>query len=118
MSLELKTVVICEPRNKRHVKSALVALSCYDADWSGDNGKEHLRKEAKEAGYNNNADYFADKFVDALPNDYVKEAVRPVVESYVNAWMGHDSYYADYQVEVTEGTVGELIISLAYIDNE
>ena len=118
MSLELKTAIIRVPRNKEHVKAALIALSRNDADWSGDNGEEYLRKEAKDAGYNNNADYFADKFVDALPKDYVKDAVRPVVEAYVNAWLGHDSYYADYQVEVTEGVAWEMIISLAYIDNE
>lgn len=118
MSLELKTVIINNVYDKDDIKTALVALSCYDADWSGNNGEEYLRKEAKDAGYDNNAAYFADKFVDALPDSYVKEAVRPVVESYVNAWMGHDSYYADYQVKVTKGTVGELIISLAYIDNE
>lgn len=118
MSLELKTAIVYDINIKKYIKSALITLSCDDADWSGNNGQEYLRKEAKDAGYDNNADYFADKFVDALPEDYVRAAVRPVIESYVNAWIGHDSYYKEYQLEVTDGTVGEMIISLAYIDNE
>ena len=125
MSLNLKTITIDNIEDKEDIKAALIALAGDDGDLLGYNGEEYLRDDAKKAGYNNNADFYADKAIKSLP-DYVygsHNKLSEAIKQFVYDWMESDQYYVDYRVETClieqsidpDNNVG-MYISLAYID--
>ena len=118
MSLQLSDVRIFDIKDKKEIKTALLCLTECDSDFLGDNGEEYLQDEAKKAGYNNNADFYADKAINSLPDNYDDTDVSAVIRQYVYDWMEHDSYYIDYRVGTTYVSKNSLHVFLAYIDND
>lgn len=80
------------------------AIQC-DNDFNGENGEEYLWEEA--IGFESNAEYcWAEAEKELTP--------REVIEYFVDLWMGADSYYKDYSVEILQHEE-ILFVSLAFI---
>ena len=81
-----------------------IASQC-DEDFNGNNGPEYLWEDAE--GFETNADYcwsIAEK----------EKTPRLMIEKFISLWMGKDSYYADYSVEILQHEE-ILFVSLAFV---
>ena len=75
------------------VAKALINLADYDADFCGNNGYEYRWDVAKE--FETNAEY-------ALSVAKNEPTIIGMITKFVDIWMGHDSYYRDYEVSIME----------------
>ncbi len=86
-------------------KLFLFQTANYDSDFNGDNGYEYLWEDAE--GFETNADYcwsIAEK----------EKTPRLMIEKFISLWMGKDSYYVDYSVEILQHEE-ILFVSLAFV---
>ncbi len=89
---------------KAGAKLFLFQTANYDSDFNGDNGYEYLWEDAE--GFETNADYcwsIAEK----------EKTPRLMIEKFISLWMGKDSYYVDYSIEVLQHEE-ILFVSLAF----
>ena len=91
--------------NREDVANALVLLGHHDADFCGDNGYEYRWEIAKE--FETNLEY-------ALSVAQKESTIIGMITKFVDIWMGHDSYYYDYEVSISEMN-GIVAIAIAYI---
>ena len=86
-----------------------------DNDFSGENGDEYNWEDTIDGGFENNADYVYNYIkVDIEQGYYNKYSVNSVryaqiVEDYLEEWMGHDSYYVNY--DYTQPELGSFAIA-------
>lgn len=91
--------------NREDVADTLMYFANHDADFCGDNGYEYRWEIAKE--FETNAEY-------ALSVAQKEPTIVGMITKFVDIWMGHDSYYMDYDVSIKEMD-GIVAISIAYI---
>ena len=91
--------------NREDVANALVFLGHHDADFCGDNGYEYRWDIAEE--FETNSEY-------ALSVAQKEPTIIGMITKFVDIWMGHDSYYYDYEVSISEMN-GIVAIAIAYI---
>ena len=108
IDLKLKTF-IADMTEEGFLKTLLISLSSDDEDFNGSNGPDYVCDNAKEEGFESNAEYYAHIICDVDKETDVKEAVK----KYLSLWLGHDSYYVCYQFE-TDFMDDMVIVSLAY----
>lgn len=74
----------------------------WDNDFSGENGEDYLCEDARDGGYECNADfvyeYMKNSIKDGYYNKYTVDSVRyaTIVEDYLDMWLGGDNYYGEY----------------------
>jgi hypothetical protein len=74
----------------------------WDKDFSGENGEDYLWEDAKDEGYECNADYvfnyIKESIEDGHYNKYSINSIRyaTIVEDYLDMWLGSDNYYGAY----------------------
>ena len=80
---------------KANLISIFNQLASHDEDFNGNNGEECLWKEAKEQGYECNADFLINKVLKDIDEDedldYGK--VRKLIYTFLFEWTGYDDYY-------------------------
>lgn len=103
---------------------ALALLGEEDWDFNGNNGLEYLWYGVWEENgfkdmedwenngeptlkYESNVEYLCDMVED------IKDDVE-CIETFLDTWMGNDSYYTDYQYDLLTDTYGITTIVLAY----
>ena len=91
--------------NRDDVADVLMCLANNDADFCGDNGYEYRWDIAEE--FETNAEY-------ALSIAEKEPTIIDMITKFVDIWMGHDSYYYDYDVSISEMN-GIVAIAIAYI---
>ena len=91
--------------NREDVADALMLLGHNDADFCGDNGYEYRWEIAEE--FETNSEY-------ALSVAQKEPTIIGMITKFVDIWMGQDSYYYDYDVDVKE-LDGIVAIAIAYI---
>lgn len=102
-SIEHITDIIANTREGAKLFLSTAALS--DNDFNGENGPEYLWEDAE--GFENNFDY--------CWSIAVKEKKpRLMIEKFISLWMGKDSYYVDYSVEILQHEE-ILFVSLAFV---
>ena len=123
MSLNL-TVVEIKDDTRYELIRALKLLAENDADFDGSNGLEYLwcgiwedngfkdMKDWENKGeptlkYESNVDYVCDIIKD------IEDDVE-CIETFLDVWLGHDSYYTDYKYDLITDTYGITAIVLAY----
>ena len=102
-SMEHITDIIANTREAAHL--FLSNASLCDSDFNGDNGYEYLWEDAE--GFETNADYcwsIAEK----------EKTPRLMIEKFISLWMGKDSYYVDYSVEILQHEE-ILFVSLVFV---
>lgn len=80
------------------------AIQC-DNDFNGENGEEYLWEDA--IGFNSNAEF-------CWAEAEKKSTPREMIETFVALWMGADSYYEEYSVEILQHEE-ILFVSLAFV---
>lgn len=94
MALSSYLVVVEKPGDMESLKKAFIDLADTDADFSGENGDDYLRDEVREAGYESNAEYYAEKVIkEGIENGQTQVQM---LENYLGVWIGGDSYYKEY----------------------
>ena len=91
LSMEHITDIIANTREG--AKLFLFQAANYDSDFNGDNGYEYLWEDAK--GFETNANYcwsIASR----------EKTPRLMIEKFISLWMGKDSFYRDYGVEILQ----------------
>lgn len=88
------------------VEDFLMELAVNDNDFNGENGPEYLWECAE--GYECNADY-------ALERARREDTTKDMIHEFIKTWMGNDSYYDDYDIEILEFE-NKLAISFVYIE--
>ena len=102
-SMEHITDIIAN--TKEGAKLFLSIASQCDNDFNGENGPEYLWEDAE--GFENNFDY--------CWSIAVKEKKpRLMIEKFISLWMGKDSYYVDYSVEILQHEE-ILFVSLVFV---
>lgn len=91
--------------NREDVMDALIYLGENDADFCGDNGYEYRWDIAKE--FETNLEY-------TVSVAQKEPTIIGMITKFVDIWMGHDSYYYDYEVSISEMN-GIVAIAIAYI---
>ena len=91
--------------NRENVADALMLLGNNDADFCGDNGYEYRWDIAKE--FETNSEY-------ALSVAQKEPTIIGMITRFVDIWMGQDSYYYDYEVDIKE-LDGIVAIAIAYV---
>ena len=102
---EVRQLLTVSRNNREDVANALMHLANHDADFCGDNGYEYRWDIAKE--FETNAEY-------ALSVAREESTIISMITRFVFIWMGHDSYYYDYEVSIKEMD-GIVAIAIAYI---
>lgn len=90
---------------KKEAAKSLLILANIDSDFNGDNGMEYLWEDAE--GFESNAEY-------CLSISENESTPRMMIEKFISLWMGRDSYYDDYNLEILAHE-DVLFISLAYL---
>lgn len=90
--------------NKEAISELLMDMADSDLDFNGCNGEAYLRKEAE--GYESNAEYCLHVAIN-------ESSASTMINKFVDMWMGQDSYYYDYDVDVIEHD-NKLFVSLVY----
>lgn len=73
-----------------------------DNDFNGKNGKDYLYEDAKDEGYECNADYVFNYIKENIENGYydkygiVSIRYSTIVEDYLYMWLGKNGYYENY----------------------
>lgn len=80
-------------KTREDLIDALADLGKFDADFCGDNGIEYLWDCVDGNKYESNREYLLD-VVRGLGTD------REVIHTYISTWIGGDSYYQDYELQV------------------
>ena len=107
MSMSRDITLATAIANKGEIEDALLKLSEFDADFSGDNGDEYLWDIAREKGFETNAEYLISTLKDV-------ESPERKAEEFFKGWIEDDGYYQDYQYAVNE--VGDkVVVSLAFV---
>lgn len=122
-NLGLKVVEV-ENNTRGALISALARLGEEDWDFNGNNGLEYLwesiwedngfkdmkdweNNEEPTLKYESNLDYVCDTIKD------IKDDVE-CIETFLDVWLGHDSYYTNYEYNLLTDTYGITAIVLAY----
>lgn len=93
---------------KSGILKALETLSECDWDFCGNNGPEYLWEDAKEAGFETNAEYV---FNLASKEDKAED----IIDVYIENWCGNDCYYSEYTYNWVEDDDGYIVsIALAF----
>ena len=103
MSLEHIAEII--PNTREGAQLFLSNAALCDNDFNGENGPEYLWEDAE--GFENNFDYcwsIAEK----------QPTPRAMIEKFIGLWMGKDSFYLDYHIEVLQHEE-ILFVSLAFV---
>ena len=103
LSMEHITDIIANTREGAKL-FLFTAIQC-DNDFNGDNGPEYLWIDAE--GFKSNAEFcwsIAEK----------EKTPRLMIEKFVSLWMGKDSYYVDYSIEILQHKE-ILFVSLAFV---
>jgi hypothetical protein len=103
MSMEHITDIIANTREGAQLFLSNAALC--DNDFNGENGPEYLWVDAE--GFGNNFDYcwsIAEK----------ENKPRLIIERFVSLWMGKDSYYVDYSLDILQHEE-ILFVSLVFV---
>ena len=118
MALNLDYVNFTPDREDSEIEllDALDSLArLVDNDFSGENGDEYNWEDTIDGGFENNADYVYNYIkVDIEQGYYNKYSVNSVryaqiVADYLDEWMGHDSYYVNY--DYTQPELGSFAIA-------
>ena len=125
MSLYVNLVKV-EDTTREALITALATFGESDADFNGDNGLEYLwdvvwevngfkdyddweAQGEPEVKYESNLEYLCDILMKA-------EDDLALIDEFFNDWLYHDSYYEDYNYEVsTDGDGNITAIALAYV---
>ena len=91
---------------KEGVMEFLSDAILHDNDFNGENGKEYLWECA--AGFDSNADY-------CLSEAEKKSTPKEMIKAFIDLWMGADSYYEDYDVEILQNDE-ILFISFVFVE--
>lgn len=116
--LGLTTVKIANVYDKNALKNALLQLVESDCDFNGENGLGYVSDEAKAKGYESEAEYSADFFIEEFlwgENYKDDKRIEKTIENYIDDWFRSDtSYYALHDYTIT--FIGErgCVISVAY----
>lgn len=98
---------VCK-RNADDIRKLLFEFADVDCDFNGENGPGYLKDGAVAGGYESNAEYVWDEVKD-------KENAETVIKDFVNLWMGSDSYYKSYDIEVNDVPESDYIsVAIAY----
>lgn len=96
-----KKLVIKEIYDLSDVETALVELGTIDSDFCGSNGDDFLWEEAKDKGFETNAEFLANyvtSYSERLPNKSVVDYCNRFTEE----WMKRDSYYSYIVIDVVK----------------
>lgn len=103
LSMEHITDIIANTREGAQLFLSNAALC--DLDFNGENGPEYLWEDAE--GFETNFDY--------CWSIAVKEKKpRLMIEKFISLWMGKDSYYVNYSVEILQHEE-ILFVSLVFV---
>lgn len=91
-SINMKLVKV-NGKTREDLLAALSELGEMDCDFNGENGVEYLWENVDENRYESNMEYLLDSLKEeALDKD--------VIEQFVSNWVGSDSYYKEYILDV------------------
>lgn len=79
-------------KTRKDLFVALVELGEMDCDFNGENGTEYLWYNVNENKYESNMEYLLDTLEAENDKDFI--------EQFVSKWIGCDSYYKDYILNV------------------
>ena len=101
--------------SRMEIERTMIKLCECDNDMNGENGDESLWDEAKEAGFASNAEYLARFTMNALPlgTELTTPLIEELFDKFVQAWVGHDSYYLGYDVGVKSVGLNKIVVGLA-----
>lgn len=74
----------------------------WDDDFSGKNGEDYLWEDARDGGYECNADYVYEDIKERIEtgdyDSFTVDSIRyaTIVEDYLDMWLGGDNYYGEY----------------------
>lgn len=91
-SINMKLVKVNE-KTREDLLIALKTLGEMDNDFNGANGMEYLWDNVDSEKYESNMEYL----LDVLKN---KESDKELIEEYIADWIGKDSYYKQYILDV------------------
>lgn len=80
-------------KTREDLLTALRSLGEMDLDFCGANGSEYLWDSVDEDEYESNMEYLLDT-IKEMKSD------KKLIEKYVANWVGRDSYYSDYILDV------------------
>ena len=112
------TLVINSIHDKKELKKVLIRLSSIDNDFSSFNGDEYLRDEARAAEAKSNALYYADKFINQLPDNYTDDNVTVCISNFLSSWLDGDANYGEYDYDLVQAYQNTYILSFAVIIRE
>ena len=105
----LRVESVRRPGNRNSLLKALLEFAAIDNDFNGNNGNEYLWDRAK--GYKCNATYE----VAYLRREFKDKSDEDVVKQYFEDWLGHDSYYYEYNTDVSYNKKGHVsAVAVAY----
>lgn len=103
LSMEHITDIIANTREAAKL-FLFTAIQC-DNDFNGENGEEYLWEDAME--FKSNAEF-------CWTEAEKKSTPREIIEYFVSLWMGRDTYYVDYSVEILQHEE-ILFVSLVFV---
>lgn len=103
-TLNLTTAVV-KKNTRQGLLDALKELANIDADFNGENGEEYLWDNARESGYESNADYLINDIKDIKDDE-------ELINEYIDRWIGGDSYYLQSDLSIMKDD-DEKIVAIA-----
>lgn len=99
------------------LRDALWSLAeVMDNDFNGENGIDFTWPCALEGGFECSFDYLWAITLNKYTNH--KLNLRAIAREFIDSWMGHDSYFDEYDVVYVDGPNNELLaICIAYTTN-
>ena len=130
--MELRShLVKVEPGNRESLLEALINISSCDCDFNGENGLEYLWDEVWRVNGYADYDSFAIQHLNVYKEidlkyesnmDYLVGKVRDIendeecINTFVDGWIGNDSYYGEYEVNwLTDDNGNIVVLSIAYM---